>query len=81
MPNLEPYPSDVNDVEWELAKWREKGLWQEINDHLREVVREKRANPPVLQSSTRRVLRWLITPECEAVMRARKSEGENGIWW
>ena len=94
MPKKEPYPSDLNDVEWELlrplisvparlgrpprhdrrlvlnaifyvvrsgcawrllphdlppwrlcyyyfAKWRESGLWQEINDHLREAVREK----------------------------------------
>jgi transposase len=136
MPNQEPYPSDLNDVEWELlrplltvppklgrpprhdrrlvlnaifyvvrsgcawrllphdlppwrlcyyyfAKWRENGLWVQINDHLREAVRGKRAKkkPPALRSSTRRVLRWLTTPECEATMRARRSEGENGIWW
>ena len=110
MPNQEPYPSDLNDMEWELlrpllsvppkrgrpprhdrrlvlnaifyvvrsgcawrllphdlppwrlcyysfAKWRESGLWAQINDHLREAVREKRAKkkPPALRSSTRRV--------------------------
>jgi len=110
MPKREPYPSDLNDVEWELlrplltvlpklgrpplhdrrlvlnaifyvvrsgcawrllphdlppwrlcyyyfAKWRESGLWAQINDHLREAVREKRAKkkPPALRSSTRRV--------------------------
>jgi putative transposase len=136
MPNQEPYPSDVTNIEWELlrpllsvppklgrpprhdrrlvlnaifyvvrsgcawrllphdlppwrlcyysfAKWRENGLWQEINDHLREAVREKRAKkkPPALRSSTRRVLRWLTTPECAVMMRERRSEGENGIWW
>ena len=136
MPNKEPYPSDLNEGEWELlrplisvppklgrpprhdrrlvlnaifyvvrsgcawrllphdlppwrlcyyyfAKWRENGLWQEINEHLREAVREKRAKkkPPALRSSTRRVLKWLTTPECAAMMRARRSEGENGIWW
>ena len=136
MPNQEPYPSDLNEVEWALlrplvnvppklgrpprhdrrlvlnaifyvvrsgcawrllphdlppwrlcyyyfAKWRENGLWVQINDHLREAVREKGAKkkPPALRSSTRRVLKWLTTPECEATMRARRSEGENGIWW
>ena len=66
-----------------FAKWRENGLWQQINDQLREAVRGKRAKkkPPALRSSTRRVLRWLTTPECEAMMRERRSEGENGIWW
>jgi len=136
MPKREPYPSDLNDVEWELlrllvdvppklgrpprhdrrlvlnaifyvvrsgcawrllphdlppwrlchcylAKWRESGLWVQINDHLREAVRERRSKKksPALRSSTRRVLRWLTTPECEAMMRERRSEGENGIWW
>ena len=136
MPNQEPYPSDVNDREWErlgplvavpeqlgrpprhdrrlvlnaifyvvrsgcawrllphdlppwrrcsssFAKWRENGLWQEINDHLREAVREKSAKKkrPALRSSTRRVFKWLTTPECAATMRARRSEGENGLWW
>jgi putative transposase len=66
-----------------FAKWRENGLWQEIHDHLREAVREKSAKkkPPALRSSTRRVLKWLTTPECAAMMRARRLEGENGIWW
>ena len=136
MPNHEPYPSDLTDIEWELlrpllsvppklgrpprhdrrlvlnaifyvvrsgcawrllphdlppwrlcyssfAKWREDGLWQQINDRLREAVREKRAKKkrPALRSSTRRVLKWLTTPECAATMRAKRSEGENGIWW
>ena len=137
MPNQEPYPSDLTDIEWELlsplvtvppklgrpprhdrrlvlnaifyvvrsgcawrllphdlppwrlcyyyfAKWRENGLWQEIHDHLREAVREKKhakKKPPALRSSTHRVLKWLTTPECEATMRERRSEGENGIWW
>jgi transposase len=67
-----------------FAKWRENGLWQEINDHLREAVREKnhaKKKTPVLRSSTRRVLKWLTTPECAATMQARRLEGENGIWW
>jgi transposase len=66
-----------------FAKWRENGLWQEINDRLREAVREKGAKkkPPALRSSTRRVLKWLTTPECAATMQERRSEGENGTWW
>ncbi len=66
-----------------FAKWRENGLWQEINDHLRGAVREKSAKkkPPALRSSTRRVLKWLTTPECAVTMRPRRLEGENGIWW
>ncbi len=136
MLNQEPYPSDLNDVEWALLRpllnvppklgrpprhdrrlvlnaifyvvrsgcawrllphdlppwrlvyyyfacWRESGLWGELNDALRDQVREQcgKKKPPALRSSTRRVLKWLTTPECEATMRERRSEGENGIWW
>ena len=61
-----------------FAEWRESGLWQEINDHLRAAVREKSAKKktPALRSSTRRVLKWLTTPECEAMMQEKRSEGE-----
>jgi transposase len=107
MANQEPYPSDVNDREWELlgplvtvpeklgrpprhdrrrvlnaifyvvrsgcawrllphdlppwrlcyyyfAEWRENGLWQEINDHLRETVREKHAKKSPQRCDLRR---------------------------
>ena len=137
MPNKEPYPSDLNEGEWELlrplisvppklgrpprydrrlvlnaifyvvrsgcawrllphdlppwrlcyyyfAKWRENGLWQEINEHLREAVREKRAKkkPPALRSSIRRALKYLTTEECAATMQARRSWDASDIsWW
>ena len=70
-------------VYYYFATWRESGLWQQLNDALREQVRARRGKkkPPVLRFSTRRVLRWLTTPECAATMRAKRSEGENGIWW
>ena len=66
-----------------FARWRESGLWQELNDALRELVREQsgKKKPPALRSSTHRVLKWLTTPECAAMMQERRSEGENGIWW
>ncbi len=107
MPNQEPYPSDLNEVEWELlrplvnvppklgrpprhdrrlvlnaifyvvrsgcawrllphdlppwrlcyyyfAKWRENGLWVQINDQLREAVREKRAKKSPQRCDLRR---------------------------
>ena len=70
-------------VYYYFATWRESGLWQQLNDALREQVRERRGKKklPALRSSTRRVLRWLTTPECAVTMRAKRSEGENGIWW
>ncbi len=60
-----------------FAKWRESGLWQEINDHLRAAVREKCAKKktPVLRSSTRRVLRWLITPGVRGYDAGKKIRG------
>ena len=70
-------------VYYYFACWRESGLWVQLNDQLRVAVRAKGAkkNFPALRSSTRRVLKWLTTPECEVMMRERRSEGENGIWW
>jgi|HubBroStandDraft_1064217.scaffolds.fasta_scaffold225736_2 putative transposase len=70
-------------VYYYFATWRESGLWPQLNDALREAVRERRGKkkPPALRSSTRRVLKWLTTPECAVTMRAKRSEGENGIWW
>ena len=70
-------------VYYYFACWRESGLWVRLNDELRAAVRTQGAkkNSPALRSSTRRVLRWLTTPECAATMRAKRSEGENGIWW
>jgi transposase len=65
-----------------FACWRESGLWQELNDALRELVREQggKKKLPALRSSTHRVLKWLTTPECAATMQARRSEDENGTW-
>ena len=101
MPKKEPYPSDLNEVEWELlrplmagppklgrplvldaifcvvrsgcawrllphdlppwrpcydcfAEWRESGLWQELNGHLRDAVREKRAKKSPQRCDLRR---------------------------
>jgi putative transposase len=70
-------------VYYYFACWRESGLWQQLNEALRDQVREQRGKkkPPALRSSMRRALRWLTTPECAATMRAKRSEGENGIWW
>ena len=96
MPNQEPYPSDLNDVEWELLRpllnvppklgrppRHDRRL---VLNAIFYVVRSGCAwrllpHDLPLRSSTRRVLRWLTTPECEATMRERRSEGENGIWW
>src|SRR5436190_683824 len=42
---------------------------------------ERKKKLPALRSSTRRALKWLTTPESVATMQARRSAGENGIWW
>jgi transposase len=70
-------------VYYYFAAWRDSGLWEQLNAQLRTQVRERsgKKKPRALRSSTHRVLKWLTTPECAATMRARRSEGENGIWW
>ena len=61
--------------------WRREGLWQKIHDTLRDQVRIKsgKKKPRPLRSSTRRVLKYLITEECAATMRARRSWDESDI--
>jgi len=68
---------------YDFMKWRQEGLWAQLNEHLRGAVRLQsgKKKPPALRSSMRRALKWLTTPECVATMRARRSAGENGIWW
>jgi putative transposase len=57
-----------------FASWQKLGLWQGLNDALREKVRAKSAKkkPPAQPSSTRRALKWLTNPENAALMLERK---------
>ena len=66
-----------------FATWRESGLWQQLNDALRDQVRERRGKKSSQRCDLRRAecYKWLTTPECVATMQAKRSEGENGIWW
>lgn len=68
---------------YSFMQWRQDGLWARLNEHLRGAVRRQseKKKPRVLRSSTRKALKWLTTPESVATMQARRSAGENGIWW
>ena len=65
-----------------FARWQRDGVWGRIHEALREVVRLKhgKKKPQPLRSSTRRVLRQLITPECVDTMLERRLWGENDTW-
>ena len=66
-----------------FARWQKEGVWERIHEALREGVRLKhgKKKPRQQRSSTRKVLRQLITRECVATMLERKLWAENDIWW
>ena len=61
-------------VYYYFASWQKLGVWQRINDALREKVRKKSAKkkPPAWPSSTLRALKWLTNPENAALMLERR---------
>lgn len=65
-----------------FARWQKEGVWERMHEALREHVRLKhgKKKPLPLRSSTRRVLKQLITPECVATMLERRLWDENDIW-
>ena len=70
-------------VYYYYARWQRQGVWQKIQDYLRDQVRIKQGKkkPRALRFSTARVLKQLPSPECAAMMRARRSWDENDISW
>ena len=66
-----------------FAKWHQLGIWQRINDALRDKVRLKSAKkkPPRLRPLTAKALRWLASPESVALMQAKRLWEENDIFW
>ena len=70
-------------VYYYFAKWQALGVWRKLNDALRDRVRLKvgKKKPRRLRSSTARALKWLVSAESAASMRARKSADENDIYW
>ena len=134
MRKIEPYPSQLTDVEWDLvrrlfplrgklgrppryerravidgifyitrsgcgwrdmphdlppwrlvyhyfAKWQREGVWQRLNEALRDRVRMShgKKKPPRLRPLTVKALRWLASPESVALMQAKRSWDENDI--
>lgn len=71
-------------VYYYFAKWQSLGVWQRLNDALRDRVRVKagKKKPRPLRSSTARALRWLASPASAVSMRARKYADESDTcWW
>jgi transposase len=71
-------------VYYYFAKWQAQGVWQKLNDALRDRVRLKagKKKPRPLRLSIARALKWLASPESAVSMQARGSAEENGIsWW
>jgi transposase len=69
-------------VYYYFEKWQAEGIWERINDALREKVREKsgKKKSPRLRSSTARALRWLGSAESVVTMRAKRSWEERDIF-
>jgi hypothetical protein len=57
-----------------LCQLAEAGVWQRINDAVREKARKKSAKtkPRARPSSTLRALKWLTNPENAALMLERR---------
>jgi transposase len=70
-------------VYYYFMTWRREGLWQKINDSLRDRVRLRsgKKKPRPLRSSILRALKQLTTEECAAMMRERRSWDESDISW
>lgn len=70
-------------VYYYFAKWQAMGVWQQLNDTLRDRVRLKagKKKPRPLRLSTARVLKWLASPVSAASMQARRFADENDIYW
>jgi len=70
-------------VYYYFAKWHQLGVWQQINDALRDRVRIKsgKKKPLRLRPLTAKALRWLASPESAALMQAKRSWEENDIFW
>ena len=69
-------------VYYYFEKWQAEGIWERINDALREKVRVKsgKKKSPRLRSSIARALRWLGSPESVATMRERRFSDERDIF-
>lgn len=69
-------------VYYYFMTWQRMGLWEVLHEALRDCVRLQSAKkkPRALRSSMRKVLKHLSTAEGVALMQARRSWDENGIW-
>jgi len=69
-------------VYYYFEKWQAEGIWERINNSLREKVREKsgKKKSPRLRSSIARALRWLGSAESVATMRERRFSDERDIF-
>jgi Putative transposase of IS4/5 family (DUF4096) len=65
-------------VYYYFAKWQAHGVWQKLDDRLRERVRLQagKKKPRRLRSSTARALKWLVSAESGASMQAGISADE-----
>ena len=70
-------------VYYYFTKWHGLGVWQKLNDALRDRVRIKvgKKKPRPLRLSTVRALKWLASQESVASMQEKRSTDENGMYW
>ena len=70
-------------VYYYFAKWHKMGVWQRMNDALRDQVRVKsgKKKPQRLRPLTARALKWLASEESVVSMQEKRSWDENDIFW
>lgn len=63
--------------------WAKQGLWERIHNHLRDLARLKagKKKPQALRSLTAKAFAQLATPEFVVMMRVRKLQEENDMFW
>jgi transposase len=66
-----------------FARWKELGVWAQLNDTLRDAVRRQagKKKPRPLRLSTRRACAQLSQADYVATMLARRWRDESDIFW
>ena len=70
-------------VYYYFAQWQQAGVWQRLNDTLRDRLRAAsgKKKPQRQRPSIAKALRWLASAESVALMQARRCWDESGTFW
>ena len=63
--------------------WAKQGVWEKVHDQIRDLARLKagKKKPRLLRSLTAKAFAQLATPEFVVMMRVRRLQEENDMFW